>query len=141
MQDTLKIMQEAFRLAQETQKSDRLSDTVQLAIVAGIVAIATLVIKGFIDAKAKKAETIAAAEAAKVSQKLAEVEIKIDGRLTQLLEMSKKEAEERGHRLGKEQEQARHAADTSTAAGLPDAAKLKITGGEIKITSEAKKKG
>lgn len=93
MNDTLKVV----------QVTSGLSDTVQLAIVAGIVAIATLIIKGFIDSKAKKAETIAATEAAKVSQKLAEVEIKIDGRLTELLEISKKEAEERGHRLGKEQ--------------------------------------
>lgn len=92
MQDTVKFVQ-----------ASGMSDTVQLALIAGIVAIATLIIKGFIDAKAKKAETIAAAEAAKVSQKLAEVEIKIDGRLTQLLEISKKEAEERGQRIGKEQ--------------------------------------
>lgn len=109
-----------------------MSDTVQLAIVAGIVAIATLVIKGFIDSKAKLAETIAAAEAAKVSAKLAEVEIKIDGRLTQLLEISKKEAEERGHRLGK--------AEGKEESAPSDDSKLKITRGEIKITGETKKK-
>lgn len=91
--DTLKLV----------QVSSGLSDTVLLAIIAGLVTIATLIINGRIEAKAKKAETIAAAEAAKISQKLAEVEIKIDGRLTQLLEISKKEAEARGLIIGKEQ--------------------------------------
>lgn len=94
MNDTLKVV----------QVPSGLSDTVLLAIIAAFLAIATLIINGAIQARAKKAETLAAIEAAKVSQKLADVEIKIDGRLTELLEISKKEAEERGHRLGKDQE-------------------------------------
>lgn len=127
MQDTLQVIQ-----------ASGMSDTVQLAIVAGIVAIATLIIKGFIDSKAKQAETIAAMEAAKVSAKLAEVEIKIDGRLTQLLEISKKEAEERGHRLGKEQAKSEEIVKETPV--IPGPTKLKIIEGEIKVTSDIKKK-
>lgn len=92
--DTLKIVESV----------PGLSDTVWLAIIAGIVTIATLIINGRIEAKAKKAEAIAAIEAAKVSEKLKEVEIKIDGRLTQLLELATSEAELRGRIEGKEQQ-------------------------------------
>lgn len=126
MQDTLQVVQ-----------TSGMSDAVQLAIVAGIVAIATLIIKGLIEAHAKKAEAVAALEAAKVNAKLAEVEIKIDGRLTQLLEISKKEAEERGHRLGKEEGRKD---DVHPAPVIPGPTKLKIIEGEIKVTGEAKKK-
>lgn len=134
MNDTLKVI--------ETQSAG-LSDTVLLAIVAGIVAIATLIIKGIIESHAKKAETKAALEAARVTHKLEAVELKIDGRLTQLLEISKKEAEERGHRLGKEQaksEEIVKVAEPSTA--LPDTGpvKLTITEGEIKVVPETTKK-
>lgn len=94
--DTLKVVQVPHGL----------SDTVLLAIIAALLAVVTLVLKAVIDAQAKKAERVAASEAAKVSNRLEQVEIKIDGRLTQLLEISKKEAEERGHRLGTEQQKA-----------------------------------
>lgn len=135
MDDTLKVI--------ETQSSG-FSDTVLLAIVAALLAIATLIIKGIIEAQAKKA----ALEAARVTQKLAEVEIKMDGRLTQLLEIATKEAEERGHRLGKEMEKkeekdrAQEASAPTTPVELPgtDPMKLKITEGEIKVIPETKKK-
>lgn len=134
MNDTLKII--------ETQSSG-LSDTVWLAIIAGIVTIATLIINGRINAKAKKAADLAALEAAKVTQKLEQVEIKIDGRLTQLLEISKKEAEERGHREGKEQgKKEEQETKVTTPTGLHDTGpvKLTITEGEIKVVPETKKK-
>lgn len=123
------------------QVSHGLSDTVLLALIAGVVAIATLIINARIEAKAKKAEAIAALEAAKVSQKLAEVEIKIDGRLTQLLEISKKEAEERGQRLGKEQAKSEEIIKTQESALVPGHTNLKIIEGEIKVKpNEPKKK-
>lgn len=133
MGDTLKVIQ-----------TQGMSDTVQLAIIAGIVTVATLIIKGIIDAHANKAKAVAAIEAAKVTQKLGEVEIKIDGRLTQLLEISKKEAEERGHRLGKEEGKKDEVVKTQESVHtieLPGATKLKIIEGEIKVKpSEEKKK-
>lgn len=136
MNDTLKVI--------ETQAAG-FSDTVLLAIVAALLAIATLIIKGVIEAQAKKAEAVAAAEAAKVSQKLAEVEIKIDGRLTQLLEIATKEAEERGHRLGKDQEKQEEKDRTQNISTSPilantDPMKLKITEGELKVIPETKPK-
>lgn len=118
-----------------------LSDTVWLAIIAGIVTIATLIINGRINAKAKKAADLAALEAAKVTQKLEQVEIKIDGRLTQLLEISKKEAEERGHREGKEQAKSEQETKAPTTS-LPNTGpvKLTITEGELKVIPETKPK-
>lgn len=138
MVDSLKLIQDALKLAQEAQKPDRMSDTVQLAIVAGIVAIATLIIKGFIDSKAKKAETVAAIEAAKLAHKLEQVELKIDGRLTELLRITKSEAEERGQRLGKEQAKSEEVVKETPV--IPGPTKLKIIEGEIKVTSDIKKK-
>lgn len=138
MTDSLKLIQDALKLAQEAHKADGASDAVQLAIVAGIVTVATLIIKGFIEAHAKKAETVAALEAAKVSAKLNEVEIKIDGRLTQLLEISKKEAEERGHRLGKEQAKSEEVVKETPV--IPGPTKLKIIEGEIRVTPSTEKK-
>lgn len=88
--DTLKVVQVPHGL----------SDTVLLAIIAALLAVVTLVLKAVIDAQAKKAERVAASEAAKVSNRLEQVEIKIDGRLTELLEITKREAEERGRRQG-----------------------------------------
>lgn len=119
-----------------------MSDAVQLVIVTGIVGIATMIIKGFIDANAKKVEVVAAAEAAKVAQKLAEVEIKIDGRLTQLLEITKKAALAEGKIEGKAEEKEKHITAEATVVQHPLGADadLKITGGEIKITTETKKK-
>lgn len=139
MNDTLQVV----------QVSSGLSDTVLLAIIAGLVTIATLIINGRIEAKAKKAEALAAAEALKVTHKLEQVEIKIDGRLTQLLEISKKEAEERGHRMGKEQEKKEETDRKQeiplapvTATVLPDTGpvKLTITEGEMKVLPETTKK-
>lgn len=143
--DTLKLVQ-----------TSGLSDTVLLAIVAGIVAIATLIIKGIIESHAKKAETIAAAavatataiaaaESTKVTQKLHEVEIKIDGRLTQLLESYKREGELKelkGHKEGKEEaKKEENIKAQEPQATMPGATKLKIIEGEIKVTpSETKKK-
>lgn len=132
MNDTLKVVQVTG-----------LSDTVLLAIIAGIVGLATLIINGRIEAKAKLAADIAALEALKISQKLGDVELKIDGRLTELLRISKLEAEERGHRLGKEQAKSEEnvKVQESTSVQLPGATKLKIIEGEIKVTpSEVKKK-
>lgn len=132
--DTLQIVQ-----------SSGMSDAVQLAIVAGIIAIATLVIKAVIEAQAKKAEVSAALEAAKVSQKLQEVEVKIDGRLTELLRITKAEAEERGQRLGKEQQKSEdggkvHEAPLPTGIHDTGPVKLTITEGEIKVVPEPTKK-
>lgn len=138
MTDSLKLIQDALKLAQEAQKTQGLSDTVLLAIIAGLVTIATLIINGRIEAKAKQAEAIAALEAAKVNAKLAEVEIKIDGRLTQLLEISKKEAEERGHRLGKEQAKSEEVIKETPV--IPGPTKLKIIEGEIRVTPSTEKK-
>lgn len=132
MDDTLKVI----------QTTSGFSDTVLLAIVAALLAVATLIIKGIIEAQAKKAEVVAALEAAKVSKKLEEVELKIDGRLTELLRITKAEAEERGQRLGKDQEQARQAETSTHSQPLTstDPMKLKITEGEIKVIPETKKK-
>lgn len=144
MGDTLKLVQEALRLAQEAQKPHGLSDTVWIAIVTGVVALATIIINGRIDAKAKKAETLAEAEAAKVTQKLEQVELKIDGRLTELLRLTKAEAEERGQRMGKEQQKSEEGSKVQEApsAKLPSTGpvKLTITEGEIKVVPETTKK-
>lgn len=132
--DTLQIVQ-----------SSGMSDAVQLAIVAGIIAIATLVIKAIIEAHAKKAEFVAATEAAKVSEKLQEVAIKVDGRLTQLIESLQREgvlkeikAHQEGIDEGKKQEQETKAPPT----GIHDAGPLKltITEGEMKVVPETTKK-
>lgn len=133
-----------------------MSDTVQLAIVAGFVTIATLVIKHFIDEHAKKAEAkreaaeaaalaAAALEAAKLTQKLDAVEIKIDGRLTQLLEITKTAYLAKGKIEGKAEEKEKQIEVVQQTATIPDhpissATDLKITGGEMKITTESKKK-
>lgn len=138
MNDTLKVV----------EHTSGLSDTVWLALITGLVGIATLIIKSVVESQAKKAERVAASEALKVSQKLEAVEIKIDGRLTEILELTRKEAEERGHRLGKEQERKEETdrkqettPATVTTVQLPGATKLKIIEGEIKVTpSETKKK-
>lgn len=128
--DTLKLV----------QVTSGLSDTVLLAIIAGLVTIATLIINGRIEAKAKKAEATAAIEAAKLAAKLNEVEIKIDGRLTELLRITKSEAEERGQRLGKEQAKSEEVVKES-APVIPGPTKLKIHEGEIRVTpTEGKKK-
>lgn len=128
MDDTLKVI----------QTTSGFSDTVLLAIVAALLAVATLIIKGIIEAQAKKAEVVAALEAAKVSKKLEEVELKIDGRLTELLRITKAEAEERGQRLGKEE--AKKEEKVSEPLPVTDPMKLKITEGEIKVIPETKKK-
>lgn len=107
-----------------------------------------MIIKGIIAHHAEKAKTAAALEAAKVTEKLEKVELKIDGRLTEILELTRKEAEERGQRMGKEQakeeeKDRKQETPTATVASvqLPGATKLKIIEGEIKVTpSEAKKK-
>lgn len=144
--DTLKLVQEALKLAQEAQKPQGLSDTVLLAIIAGIVGLATIYLNSRIEARAEKAKTAAAAAAAELALKLAAVETKIDGRLTQLLEISKKEAEERGHRMGKEQEKKeeidRKQEAPATSPGIHDTGpvKLTITEGEIKVVPETTKK-
>lgn len=121
-----------------------MSDTVQLAIVAGFVTIATLIIKHFIDEHAKRAETKRAIAATALAQKLDAVEIKMDGRLTELLEMTKKAYLAKGKDEGKAEEQAKQIEIVQSTAPLPahplTAADLKITGGEIKITTETKKK-
>lgn len=121
-----------------------MSDTVQLAVIAGIVTIATLIIKHFIDEHAKKAEAKRVAEAAVLAQKLEAVEVKMDGRLTELLEITKKAFLAEGKEQGKAEEQAKQIEIVQSTATLPDhpltASDLKITGGEIKITTETKKK-
>lgn len=129
------------------QASSGLSDTVWLALITGLVTIATLIIKGVVESHAKKSERIAAAEALKVSQKLEHVELKIDGRLTELLEITKKEAQERGHREGKQEEkqeatERKHEATPATPAAIHDDSpvKLTITEGEIKVVPETTKK-
>lgn len=94
MNDTLRVIENTYGL----------SDTVLLAIIGAFLTISTLITNAIINARAKKAENIAATEAAKVNAKLQDVEIKIDGRLTELLSISKLEAQERGHRMGKDQE-------------------------------------
>lgn len=148
--DSLKIL--AFiaknNLEAVQKQASGLSDTVLLAIVGGIVGLATIIINGRIDAKAKKAEAVAAAEAAKVSEKLQEVAIKVDGRLTQLLESLQREgvlkeskAHQEGIDEGKKQEQETKAPVSQVQ--LPGATHLKIIEGEIKVkptTTEPKKK-
>lgn len=107
-----------------------MSDTVQLAIVTGIVAIATLIIKAIIDSHAKKSEARAAA-----------VELKIDGRLTQLLEMTKKAYKAEGKDEGIAEEKEKHITVEAQVAPIPGGAThLKIVEGEIKVTTETKKK-
>lgn len=130
MNDTLKLV----------QVTSGLSDTVLLAIIGGLVGIATLIINGRIDAKAKRAEAIAAAEALKVSQKLEAVEVKIDGRLTEILELTRKEAEERGQRMGKEQAKEEEKVKAQETPLPITSADLNIAGGVIKIAGETKKK-
>lgn len=139
MNDTLKIV----------QTDAGLSDTVWLAVITALVTVATLIIKGIIEAQARKAERVAASEAAKVTERIAEVEIKIDGRLTELLRISKLEAEERGHRMGKEQEKQEekdrkqeNPPTPTTSTALPDAGpvKLNITEGVIRVVPETEKK-
>lgn len=148
MEDTLKVIE---------GKSSGLSDTVWLAIVAGIVALATLIIKAIIEAQAKKAEAIAAAavaaaaaiaaaEAEKVTKKLEAVEVKIDGRLTQLLESYKREGELKelkGHQEGKEEgkkEEQEKAPAPPTGLHETGPLKLTITEGEMKVVPETTKK-
>lgn len=139
MNDTLKVV----------EHTSGLSDTVWLAVIAALVTVATLIIKGIIAHHAEKAKTAAALEATKVTEKLEKVELKIDGRLTEILELTRKEAEERGHRMGKQEEkqeekdrkhEAPHVAVAQT--GLPDTGpvKLTITEGEIKVLPEPTKK-
>lgn len=130
MKDTLQVI----------EASSGFSDTVLLAAIAAFLAIATLIIKAVIEAQAKKAE----AEAARTAKKLEEVETKIDGRLTQLLEIATKEAEERGQRIGKEVEKNDEAARKQEIASVPTIlhetdATLKIKGGELKIDKGKKK--
>lgn len=137
MNDTLKVV----------EHTSGLSDTVWLAVIAALVTVATLIIKGIIAHHAEKAKAEAALEAAKVTEKLEKVELKIDGRLTEILELTRKEAEERGHRLGKEQEkqeatERKQETPPVATTGLPDAGpvKLTITEGQIKVLPETTKK-
>lgn len=80
-----------------------MSDTVLLAIVGGIITLATIYLKARIDAKALLAAAVAKEEAAKVQTQLDKVEVKIDGRLTELLETTRLLAESQGLRQGKEE--------------------------------------
>lgn len=152
--DTLKLLQEALRLSQEAQKPQGLSDTVLLAIIAGIVGLATIYLNSRIEARAEKAKTIAAAavaiaaaEAEKVTKKLEAVEVKIDGRLTQLIESLKRESDLKeasalitGKEQGKKEEQEK--APTTPTTPIHDAGplKLNITDGQINVVPETKKK-
>lgn len=108
-----------------------MSDAVQLAIVTGIVAVATVIIKGIIDAHARKQ-----------TAKLEAVEVKIDGRLTQLLEMTQKAYKAEGKEEGKAEEKEKHITVEAQIAPqvIPGGAThLKIVEGEIKVTTETKK--
>lgn len=131
--DTLKVV-----------ASSGLSDTVLLAIVAGIVAIATLVIKGIIEHHAEKAKALAALEVAKITEAQKELGVKVDGRLTQLIESLEREGvlkELKAHQEGKEEgkkEEQEKAPTTSIHDTGP--VKLTITEGEIKVVPETKTK-
>lgn len=159
MQDTLQTIQSLTRgdslklvafiakhnLESVEKQATGLSDTVLLAIVAGIVAIATLVIKGIIEHHAEKAKTVAALEAAKITETQKELGIKIDGRLSQLIESLEREGVlkvEKALKEGKEQG-IKEEQEKAPPPGLPNTGpvKLKIVEGEIKVTpSETKKK-
>lgn len=78
-----------------------MSDSVLLAIVGGIITLATIYLKSRIDAKALLAQAIAKEAADKVQIQLDKVEVKIDGRLTELLETTRKLAQAQGLAQGK----------------------------------------
>lgn len=89
-----------------------MSDAVLLAIVGGIITLATIYLKSRIDAKAILAAAIAKEEAAKVQGQLDKVEVKIDGRLTELLETTRQLAEAQGLARGKVEGREKQKADT-----------------------------
>lgn len=80
-----------------------MSDAVLLVIVSGIITLATIYLKARIDAKALVAAALAKEEAAKVTTQLDKVEVKIDGRLTELLNTTRELAKARGLKEGKEE--------------------------------------
>lgn len=108
-----------------------MSDTVQLAIVTGIVTVATIIIKGIIDAHAKR-----------TAARLEAVEVKIDGRLTQLLELTQRAYKAEGKIEGKAEEKEKHKIEVVETHTLPVAGttNLKIVEGEIKVKTEKPKK-
>lgn len=106
-----------------------MSDTVQLAIVTGIVTVATIIIKGIIDAHAKR-----------TAEKLEAVEVKIDGRLTQLLEMTKEAYLAKGKVEEKAEQKERQIIETHPTPVPPGTTNLKIVEGEIKVKTEKPKK-
>lgn len=111
-----------------------MSDAVILSIVAGIITLATIYLKARIDAKALLAAAIAKEAAEKVQTQLDKVEIKIDGRLTELLETTKQLAEAQGLAQGKREgreSQKNEAKETKAKEG-----EIKIETAKVDITTQ-----
>lgn len=121
-----------------------MSDAVLLVIVSGIITLATIYLKARIDAKSLIAAALAKTEAAKVTAQLDKVEVKIDGRLTELLETTKLLAQAQGLAQGKAEGREKQKTDTQefrdgAAAGLKiEAAKVDITTPQV-VLGEKKK--
>lgn len=110
-----------------------MSDAIILTIVTGIITLATIYLKSRIDAKALLAAAIAKEEAAKVTTQLDKVEVKIDGRLTELLETTKQLAEAQGLRKGKEE--GRIAERANPTVPKPEG-EIKIETAKVDITTQ-----
>lgn len=112
-----------------------MSDSVLLAIVGGIITLATIYLKSRIDAKAILAAAIAKAEAEKIQKQLDKVEVKIDGRLSELLETTRRLAEAQGLEKGKEQGRESQKADTKELKEGAASAGVKIEAAKVDITT------
>lgn len=113
-----------------------MSDAVLLVIVSGIITLATIYLKARIDAKALIAAALAKEEAQKVTAQLDKVEVKIDGRLTELLETTKLLAEAQGLRRGKEEGRIAERANPTTAKSGEQPG-LKVDAVKVDITAQS----
>lgn len=111
-----------------------MSDAIILTIVTGIITLATIYLKSRIDAKALLAAAIAKEEAAKVQTKLETVEVKIDGRLSELLETTRQLAEAQGLAQGKIEGRESQKADVKETKAKEG--EIKIETAKVDITTQ-----
>lgn len=113
-----------------------MSDAVVLSICAGMFGLATMYLKARIEAKAKLAEAVAKVEAEKLHRQLDAVELKIDGRLTELLETTRLLAQAQGKAEGKIEGRANQKADIKELQDQANSSGLKIDASTIDITAQ-----
>lgn len=110
-----------------------MSDAVLLSIIGGVITLATIYLKSRIDAKALIAQAIAKEAADKVTSQLDKVEVKIDGRLSELLETTRRLAEAQGLAQGKRE--GRESQKTEAKELKEGGSGLKIEAAKVDITT------